>query len=65
MRAVGAVGSVVSYDLREDMIERARSNVEAKIPNAANLVLKQGDVYEGFEERELDRVVWTCRSRGG
>ena len=57
LRAVGEDGSVVSYDLREDMIERARNNVAAMIPNAANLVLKQGDVYEGFEESELDRVI--------
>ncbi len=39
------------------MIERARTNVAAAIPDPANLVLKQGDVYEGFEERGLDRVV--------
>lgn len=57
LRAVGEGGSVVSYDLREDMIERARNNVAAMMPNAVNLVLKQGDVYEGIEESELDRVV--------
>ncbi len=57
LRAVGERGSLVSYDLRPDMIERARTNVAAAIPDPANLVLKQGDVYEGFEERGLDRVV--------
>ncbi len=57
LRAVGERGALVSYDLRDDMIERTRSNVNAMIPNPVNLVLKQGDVYEGFEEREIDRVV--------
>ena len=57
LRAVGDGGSVVSYDLRADMIERARNNVASIVPNATNLVLKQGDVYEGFEERNLDRIV--------
>ena len=57
LRAVGEHGSLVSYDLRADMIERTRSNVNAMIPDPANLVLKQGDVYEGFEERGLDRIV--------
>jgi tRNA (adenine57-N1/adenine58-N1)-methyltransferase len=57
LRAIGDRGSLASYDLRADMIERTRSNVNAMIPDPANLVLKQGDVYEGFEERELDRIV--------
>ena len=56
-RAVGDAGRVVSYDVRADMIERARTNVEAILPAAAQLTVKQGDVYEGFEEDGLDRVV--------
>ena len=57
LRAVGERGSLVSYDVRQDMIDRTRENVSAMLADTSNLTLKLGDVYEGFEERELDRVV--------
>ena len=57
LRAVGANGSVFSYDVREDMLERARSNVESLFPDTSNLSLKLGDVGEGFDEDGLDRIV--------
>ncbi len=57
LRAVGERGSLVSYDVRQDMIDRTRANVGAMLSDTSNLTLKLGDVYEGFEERELDRIV--------
>lgn len=57
LRAVGPDGSVASYDVREDMLERARSNVAALFTDTANLSLKLGDVGEGFDEDGLDRIV--------
>ena len=57
LRAVGERGSLVSYDVRQDMIDRTRENVSAMHSDMSNLTLKLGDVYEGFEERELDRIV--------
>ncbi len=57
LRAVGERGEVISYDLRRDMIERALSNVKARFPDHSNLTVKRGDVYEGFEEARLDRIV--------
>ena len=57
LRAVGEHGSVFAYDVRADMIERALANVTAILPGHSNLTLKLGDVYEGFEEDRLDRVV--------
>ena len=56
-RAVGERGHVVSYDVRTDMTERARANVGAMLPDHSQLAFKQGDVYEGFEEEDLDRIV--------
>ena len=56
-RAVGERGQVVSYDVRPDMIERARANVSAMLPDHSHLTFKLGDVYEGIEENELDRIV--------
>ena len=57
LRAVGDTGHVFSYDTREDMIRRATSNVEVIYPEHANLTIRLGDVYQGFEEREIDRIV--------
>ena len=57
LRAVGPDGSVASYDVREDMLERARSNVAALFADTSNLSLKLGDVGEGFDEDGLDRIV--------
>ena len=57
LRAVGEHGEVITYDLRADMIERTLANVRAMFPTYANLILKRGDVYEGFEEDNLDRIV--------
>ena len=57
LRAVGERGEVISYDLRSDMIERAKANVEARFPDPSNLTVKRRDVYEGFEEKWLDRIV--------
>ena len=56
-RAVGEGGQVTSYDVRPDMIERATANVKAMLADHSWLTIKQGDVYEGFEEDELDRIV--------
>ena len=57
LRAVGDQGRVTSYDVRPDMIERTRANVEAMPLDASRLTLKIGHAYEGFEESDLDRVV--------
>ena len=57
MRAVGDRGHVTSYDVRPDMIERARSNVDQFLPQMSNVTFKLGDVSEGFEEEDLDRIV--------
>ena len=57
LRAVGERGQVVSYDVRADMMERTQANVSAMFPTHTNLTLKLGDVYQGFEEDNLDRIV--------
>ncbi|MDA1227549.1 MAG: hypothetical protein BZY79_03350 [SAR202 cluster bacterium Casp-Chloro-G4] len=57
LRAVGEHGRVYSYDLREDMLARAQKNVESMLGDAPNVEFKQGDVYQGIDEDDLDRVV--------
>ena len=57
LRAVGDEGCVFSYDIRSDMIEITRANVNSMLPGHRNLFLKLGDVYQGFDENDLDRIV--------
>ena len=57
LRAVGKHGQVVSYDVRPDMIKRAQTNVHAMFPSHPNLHFKIGDVYLGFDDDNLDRII--------
>ena len=58
LRAVGPAGHVVSYEQREEFLEAAkRAIVDTLGALPDNLTLKQGDVYLGFDERDLDRVL--------
>ena len=57
LRAVGPTGELVSYELREDFAARARDNVERFHGTAPNWTLRVGDAFEGFVERDVDRMV--------
>ncbi len=63
LRAVGGSGMVVSYERRAEFQSIAERNIERFFRNVKSagrygrLILKRGDVYEGIEERELDRVI--------
>ena len=57
-RAVGPDGLVVSYELREEFLELARKAIVDTLGSVPpNVLLKQGDVYAGVEERDMDRVL--------
>jgi tRNA (adenine57-N1/adenine58-N1)-methyltransferase len=56
LRAVGPQGRVISYELREDFAARARRNVATFFGDAPNWELKLRDVYEGFDETDVDRL---------
>jgi tRNA (adenine57-N1/adenine58-N1)-methyltransferase catalytic subunit len=58
LRAVGHEGVVVSYEQRQDFLDaasRAITDTLGELP--ANLTLKLGDIYQGVEERDMDRVL--------
>jgi tRNA (adenine57-N1/adenine58-N1)-methyltransferase len=48
---------VVGYELREDFAERARSNVAAMVGEGTPYRVEIRDIYEGIEERGLDRIL--------
>lgn len=56
LRAVGPAGRVDAYDVREDFISTARSNVDSFVGKAENLTLQLGDLYEPVDQDEVDRV---------
>ena len=58
MGAVGPTGSVISYEVRPDIVEKAKMNVRSMTGSIDNLTVKLLDVYEyGIEEKSMDRVV--------
>lgn len=57
LRVVGERGVVFSYEIREDFITNALRNIETFMGKPANLIVKKKDIYEGIEERELDRII--------
>jgi len=56
LRAVGPFGRVISYELREEFAAAARRNVAAFFGDAPNWTLKLRDLYQGFDETQVDRL---------
>ncbi len=57
LRAVGPSGRVYTYDLRQDMIDQTTQNLDRYFDKYDNLEIKIGDVYTGFAEDDLDRII--------
>ena len=57
LRAVGNEGRVITYEIDEAVLPKAMRNISRVIPEHPNLEVKIGNIYEGIEERDVDRVV--------
>jgi tRNA (adenine57-N1/adenine58-N1)-methyltransferase len=57
LRAVGPTGQVTGYEIRDDFADRAVRNVRGFLGPDVPLDVHVRDVYEGIDQRELDRVV--------
>ena len=57
LRAVGSQGRVITYEINEKTVAAARRNIEKVTPDASNLTVTIGDIYQGIAEKEVDRVV--------
>ena len=57
LRAVGTEGRVVTYEIDESVVPRALLNIGKVIPDHSNLTVKVNDIYQGIEERGVDRIV--------
>ncbi len=64
--AVGSTGSVISYDIREDMSKLAQSNLEIVAEFPQNVTFKVGNLQEENIESDFDSAVldmpepWHC-----
>ena len=57
LRAVGSEGRVITYEIDESVLPKAMRNIRRIIPEPDNLEVKIGSIYDGIEERGVDRVV--------
>jgi tRNA (adenine57-N1/adenine58-N1)-methyltransferase len=58
LRAIGPAGALTSYEVREEIIEKARANIRELAPEATNHSVVIADAYEtGFAETEVDRIL--------
>ena len=57
LRAVGVTGKVINYEIDESVLPKAMRNIERVTPDTSNLDVKSGDIYQGIDERGVDRVV--------
>jgi len=57
LRAVGNTGKVINYEIDEAVLPKAMRNIERVTPDISNLEVKIGDIYQGIDERDIDRVV--------
>lgn len=57
VRAVGAEGRVVSYDVRQEFLDVAARNIRRYLGETATLALRHHDVSTGIPDAPVDRVV--------
>lgn len=57
LQAAGPRGCVTSYEVRTGQIPKVRSNMDAYLGDTDNLQVREGDIYQGIEEQDVDRVV--------
>ena len=57
LRAIGPTGHLTGYEIRDDFAQRAIGNVHGFLGDDVPLEVAVRDVYEGIDERELDRIM--------
>jgi tRNA (adenine57-N1/adenine58-N1)-methyltransferase catalytic subunit len=61
LRAVGSEGRVISYESREDHLQRAKDNIESWFESLGakpdNLELRSGDIFSDHVDEPMDRLV--------
>ncbi|MDR0913045.1 MAG: tRNA (adenine-N1)-methyltransferase [Methanobrevibacter sp.] len=53
---VGKSGEVISYEIREDFAKIAKENIDNFFNGNNNVTIKNQDIKEGFDEKDLDLI---------
>ena len=57
LQAAGPRGCVTSYEVRASQVPKVLSNLETYLGDIGNLQVREGDIYQGIEEQDVDRIV--------
>jgi len=57
LETVGPQGRVISYEVREDFAASGAKTVRRYLGDCPNHEVKVRDIYQGIDEREVDRIV--------
>ena len=57
LEAIGPAGRLVSYEVREDFAESGARTVTRFLGECEHHEIKVRDVYEGIEEKDVDRII--------
>ena len=57
LRAVGEKGRVISYEIREDFMNRALENINQFHGKPDNHIVRPLDIYQGIEDGPVDRLL--------
>ncbi|PIE15923.1 MAG: tRNA (adenine-N1)-methyltransferase [Proteobacteria bacterium] len=57
LRAVGPTGRVITYEKQPEPANRALKNIQTLMGECPGHQVRIGDIYQGIEERDVDRVV--------
>ena len=57
LRAVGPSGQVITYEIDEKVVPKAKRNVQKLVPDLSNFTVTIADIYQGISQDNVDRVV--------
>jgi len=57
LRSVGQTGKVITYDLETSKSAKSLAQITPFMPKNHSLTVKEGDIYKGISEREIDRLI--------
>ena len=57
LRAVVPGGSVTSYEIRPEQAQKSMNRIRPLMPDGASFNVRDADIYDGIEEREVDRLI--------
>ncbi|MAD61657.1 MAG: tRNA (adenine-N1)-methyltransferase [Myxococcales bacterium] len=57
LRAIGSQGQLTTYEINEAAVKCSTRNIKVFLGEVPHHIVKQKDIYEGIEEKDIDRVV--------